>query len=130
MNRTEHPASDSASKPKPQVESAGVPIGALAPVFTVTLDVEVLFAVFGSGVVETTVAVLAIVPDALGLRTTNAIVAEPPLAIVPSEQMTALLKVQDPCDGDAETNVVPAGKMSVTVTPAAEMGPAFVTAMV
>jgi len=90
--------------------------------------VERLLAVFGSGVVETTVAVLSNDPDELGLVMTSVIVAEPPEAIVPRLQVTVpMLEVQ----GDvAETNVLPAGRMSVTVTPAAEAGPAFVTTMV
>jgi hypothetical protein len=47
---------------------------------------------------------------------------------VPREQTTALVKEQDPCVGVAETYVVPTGRMSVTVTLAAELGPAFATA--
>jgi hypothetical protein len=84
--------------------------------------------VFGSGVVETTVAVLSNEPVEFGLVTTSVIVVKPPEAIVPREQVTVpRLKEQ----GDvAETNVVPAGKMSVTVTPAAALGPVFLTAMV
>ena len=83
----------------------------------------------GSGVVETTVAVLESGPDEFGLVTTIAMVAEPPLAMVPSEQLTRPVPEQDPCDGVAETNAAPAGKTSLTVTPAAELGPAFATAM-
>src|ERR1017187_2446489 len=127
MNRTPNPASNSASPAKPQVESAGAP-GVVACV-TVELVVEVLFPVTGSGVVETTVAVLESGPDEFGLATTITTVAEPPLAMVPREQLTVLVPEQDPCDGVAETNVEPAGKTSFTVTPAAELGPAFATAM-
>ena len=99
----------------------GVPVA-------VKVYVARLLAVFGSGVVETTVAVLSNDPGELGPTTTSVIVVEPPEAIVPREQVTVpTLKEQ----GDvAETNVVPAGRMSVTVTPAAEAGPAFVTTMV
>jgi hypothetical protein len=103
-------------------------VGALgAGAVTVTVHVEWLLAVFGSGVVETTVAVLATGPGELGPATTSVIVAVPPLAIVPREQVTALVKVQDPWVDVAKTNVVPAGRMSVTVTPAAEPGPPFKT---
>lgn len=123
MYRSEQPASNSASPPKPQVEIIGTLGGP-----SVAVHVEALFAVFASGVVDTTVAVLASGPGELGVATTSMIVAEPPLANVPTEQTTAPVKEQDPCVGVAETNVVPAGRMSVTVTPAAEMGPAFATA--
>ena len=84
----------------------------------------------GSGVVETTVAVLESGPDELGLETTITTVAEPPLAMVPRGQLMVLVPEQDPCDGVADIYVVPAGKTSLTVTPAAELGPAFATAMV
>ena len=52
--------------------------------------------------------------------------------IVPREQMTVLVPEQDDPAGDgvAETYVVPAGRMSVTVTAAADMGPAFLTVRV
>jgi hypothetical protein len=122
MHNIEHPASNSASAPRPQVESVGT-----LEAITVTV-VEWLLPVFGSGVVETTVAVLTTCPDELGPTTTSVMVAEPPLAIVPREQITALVKEQDPCVDVAETYVAPAGKMSVTVTLAAEPGPPFATA--
>jgi len=98
---------------------------------TVKLVEEVLLAAFGSGVDEATVAVFTTVPDALGLLTTSTTVPTPPAAIVPREQLTVLVPEQDdPAGvGVAETNVVPAGRTSVTVTPAARLGPAFPTAM-
>ena len=88
-----------------------------------------MLAVFGSaGDVETTVAVLSNDPGELGLIMTRLIVTEPPEAIVPREQVTVPTLEEQ---GDvAETKLVPAGRMSVTVTPAAEAGPAFVTTMV
>jgi hypothetical protein len=92
--------------------------------------VEVLLARFGSGVVEATMAVLATVPDELGAATTSVIVAEPPTAIVPREQLTVLVPEQDPTDGVAETNVVRTGRMSPRVTFTAGLGPAFVTVRV
>ena len=97
-------------------------------VVTVAVAVEVLFAEFGSGVSVATVAVLATVPDVLGLLTTSWTVATPLAGTVPREQLTVLVPVQDHCDGVADTNVVPAGRVSLTVTPAARLGPAFATA--
>jgi len=94
------PASSIARKPKPQAETAGT-LRPGAP--TVTVHDEVLFGVCGSGVVETTVAVLEKAPVAPGLATTRAMVADAPFAIVPKEQVTTLVKVQVPCDGVAET---------------------------
>jgi hypothetical protein len=82
---------------------------------------------FGSGVAEETKAVLTTGPNELGLRTTSTTVAEPLAAIVPREQMTVLVPEQDPCEGVDETNVVPAGRTSVTITLAAGLGPAFAT---
>ena len=77
-------------------------------------------------------AVLATVPIEFGPVMTSTTVAEPPAARVPREQLTVLVPEQDDPAGDgvAETNVVPAGRMSVTVTFAAGLGPAFVTVMV
>jgi len=99
-----------------------------APV-TVNVVVEVLLARFGSGVVEETVAVLETVPGVLGLLTTSTTEATPLASTVPREQLTVLVPEQDPCDGVAETNVAPAGRVSLRVTLAARLGPAFVTAM-
>ena len=64
-NRIAHPASNSASTPKPQVESVGT-VGT-GGTTAVTFHVVWLLAVFGAGVVETTVAVLAIGPGEFGL---------------------------------------------------------------
>jgi hypothetical protein len=90
--------------------------------------VERLLVVFESGVVETTVAVLSNDPDELGLVTTSAMVVEPPEAMVPRAHVTVPTLEEQ---GDvAETNVVPTGKMSVTATPAAALGPEFLTTMV
>jgi hypothetical protein len=126
MNRIAPPASNNASRTRPQVES----VGTLAGAVTVEVVVEVLLVRFGSVVVEETVAVLETVPAELGLTTTSVIVAEPPEAIVPREQVTVPVPEQDPTDGVTDTNVVPAGRLSVTVTPAAELGPALATARV
>jgi hypothetical protein len=125
-SRAEQPASNSnsASSARPQVESVGTD----ADEDTVTVYVERLLVVFESGVVLTTVAVLSNGPNELGLVRTSAMVVEPPEAIVPRAQVTVPTLEEQ---GDvAETNEVPAGKMSVTVTPAAALGPAFLTTMV
>jgi hypothetical protein len=129
--RIEQPASNSnsPSRARPQIESVGTLAGGAA---TVTVAVEALLARFGSRVPEATVAVLATVPDEPGLLTTRTMVAEPPTAIAPSEQLTVLVPEQDDPAGDgaAETKVVPAGRMSPTITFAAGLGPAFVTVRV
>jgi hypothetical protein len=97
---------------------------------TVKVVEEVLLARFGSGVGEETMAVLATVPDELGLKTTSWTVAKPPAAMVPREQLTVPVPEQDPAgDAVADTNVVPAGRMSATVTLCARLGPALVTTM-
>ena len=107
--------------PKPQVESAGT------LVVTVTVDVEELLAGFGSVVAEETRAVFATGPSEPVLRTMSTTVAELLAAMVPREQMTVFVPEQEPTDGVAETNVVPAGRTSVTFTLTAGLGPAFAT---
>jgi hypothetical protein len=95
----------------------------------VMVYVEVLFARFESRVSEATVAVFATVPAELGPLTTSVIAAEPRAAIMPREQLTVLVPEQVPVDGVAETNVVPAGRMSPAITFTAGLGPKFVTVM-
>jgi hypothetical protein len=127
----------SASRAKPQVESVGTLEG------TVKDHVEWLLVV-GPRVVEATVVVLTTDPGAPGLTTTSANVATPPAAreVLPfREQVTVLEELVKEQVGAgvsvgvaetklAETYKVPAGRMSVTITPAAEAGPAFVTVRV
>jgi len=126
----EHPVSNSnsASRATPQVESVGI----LGAAVTVTVAVEVLLARFESRVSVATVAVLATVPDVLGLLTTSWTVATPLAGTAPREQLTVLVPEQDDPAGDgvAETNVVPAGRTSPTIAFAAGLGPAFVTVRV
>src|SRR5262245_66333149 len=63
--------------------------------------------------------------------TTIVIVALPPLAIVPRSAVTVPPAwVTVPWLGVAETNVVPAGRVSVTLTPGASLGPLLVTVTV
>jgi hypothetical protein len=92
--------------------------------FTVVVAVAELFAVFGSEVVEDTVAVFESGPVPVGV-TTIVTVADAPEASVPIVQVTVVVAEQEPTDDDAETNVTPAGSVSVTVTAAAESGPPF-----
>jgi hypothetical protein len=86
-----------------------------------------LFAGFGSDSDAETDAVFVFVPDVDAVTTID-MVAFALAASEPSEQVTtpdAWLQV--PCELDAETNVVPAGSVSVTVTFVAVCGPAFET---
>ena len=55
--------------------------------------------------------------------TTSVTVADAPFATAPRLQVTAAVPVQVPCDGVAETNDVPAGSVSFTVTACATEGP-------
>jgi hypothetical protein len=50
-------------------------------------------------------------------------VAEPPLAIDPSEQLIPDVVEHEPCDGDADTTENPVGSVSASVTPVAPSGP-------
>jgi len=95
---------------------------------TVKVVVEVLLSGFGSGVVEVTVPVLEIGPDVLGPVTMSTIVATPLAGKEPKEQLPVVpTRVQVPCDGVAETIVVPDGTVSLAITFAAALGPAFET---
>jgi hypothetical protein len=49
---------------------------------------------------------------------------------VPNEHVTVVVPLQVPCDEEADTNVTPAGKISVTMTPVALLGPLLVTVIV
>ena len=94
--------------------------------FVVT-DAE-LFAVLRSGVVDVTndVFVTDVIPVATWTVSVN--VAFAPLARIAALQVTVAPESLHP--GDAETNVSPLGSVSVTVTPLAALGPAFVTTSV
>jgi hypothetical protein len=91
---------------------------------TVVLAVELLSSRLMSADKSVTVAVLETGPTELGLVTTSVIVAELGEAMLPREQVTVLVPEQDPTVGVADTNVVPAGRMSVAVTPDAVVRPA------
>jgi hypothetical protein len=88
-----------------------------------TVDVALLFPAFGSVVVALTVAVFEIEPVAVDARANVVvIVALEPEVTVPIEHGNAV--VHAPV---LETNVMPGGVRSVTVTPVASDGPLFVT---
>jgi hypothetical protein len=100
---------------------------------TVVICVAVLLLRFGSVVAAATVAVFVSVPAALGALTTMSTVAVAPLGKMPSLHVTVLVPEQVPELGVAETNVTPAGRTSVRVTPLVVAGivgiPLFVTVM-
>jgi hypothetical protein len=104
-------------------EAAGIDDG----LTVVIVDVEELFAGFGSVSVAVTVAVLDTEPGVGEVVSTRLIVALPPFASEPREHVTVVVLLHDPCDGVAETNVVPAGSTSVTVTLLAAPGPPLAT---
>jgi hypothetical protein len=96
---------------------------------TEKVAVDELFAGFGSELLLETVAVFVAGPTVWAF-VTMVIVAVTPEAIVPSEQVTVVVPLQVPWLGVADTNVTLAGSTSTIVTPVAEFGPAFVTAIV
>src|SRR4051794_39253642 len=102
--------------------------GVMTPtVWTVAL--AVLFAVFVSGRLPTTLTVFTWAPTVLGV-VTRVIVTDAPAAIVPMVQLRIAPPVQVPCVVVAETKVFPAGIGSATTTPVAVLGPLFVTTIV
>ena len=96
---------------------------------TMVLSLAVLLLVSGSVVVEITVAMLVKVP--LVLEPTDTVMvyeAELPTAMVPSVQVgTPLGSSAQPA---VETNVTPAGNVSLTTTPVASESPALLTVIV
>src|SRR5229473_6172092 len=90
----------------------------------------VLLAVFGSGSLPFTVAVLVMVPAVAGAVALMVIVALAPEARLPTEQVTVPeALVQVPWLDVAEPKVTPLGRVSVTVTPVAGDGPLFLATM-
>ena len=79
-----------ASNPVPSGESVGIAVTAT------TVAVLLLFAVFGSGVLVAAVALLEIGPEVAGRFSARVMVAELPLAIVPTEQITVVVPLQLP----------------------------------
>ena len=94
-------------------------------VIVVAAEAELL-AVLGSAVVALTLAVLVTVPAVVGAVALMVMVALLPEARVPTLQVTVPeLLAQVPCVELAETKVSPEGRVSVTVTPEAGLGPLF-----
>jgi hypothetical protein len=96
---------------------------------TVTEADAVLFAVVVSGLFPTTVAVFVTVPGVLGV-VTRVMVTVAPAAMFPMSQVRIAPPVHEPCVEEADTNVLPAGIGSVTVTPVSAPGPLLVTTIV
>jgi hypothetical protein len=120
-------ASIPASAIKAHSEAAGID----AALMVLIVDVEELFAGFGSTSTAVTVAVLDTAPGGVDVVvSTRLIVALPPFANAPTAHDTVVVPLQDPCDGVAETNVVPAGSTSVTTTLLAAPGPLLTTLIV
>ena len=98
---------------------------------TVVVAVAELLAVLGSVTVDVAVAVLETeaAADAVAVAT-MVTVTKLPLLMAPRLQFTVVVPVQVPVPGVAETNVSPAGKVSVRFTAVAADGPALDTLMV
>src|SRR5205809_664114 len=98
---------------------------------TMVVDADaVLLAVFESGSLPLTVAVLVMVPAVAGAVALMVIVALAPEARLPTEQVTVPeALVQVPWLEDAETKLTPLGRVSLTVTPVAGDGPLFLATM-
>src|SRR5881396_2189084 len=94
---------------------------------TMVVDADaVLLAVFGSASLPLTEAVLVMVPAVAGAVALMVIVALAPEGRLPTEQVTVPdACVQVPWLELAETEVTPLGRVSVTVTPVAALGPLF-----
>jgi len=95
----------------------------------VVVAVAELLAPFGSASCALTVAVLTIVPFAVGF-TVMVTVAFPPFGMVPRLQVTCCLlgfTTHVPCEAVAEPKPAFFGSVSVTVTPVAEEGPLLAT---
>ena len=99
---------------------------------TATIVTEaVLFVRFGSGVALDTVAVFVLGPTAeLPVRATTVTTALLPELRLPRLQVTGPAPEQVPSLGIAESNVMPAGIASTSVTAVAVEGPRFVTVIV
>jgi hypothetical protein len=123
INSTEHPASSSPSAASAQPDTAGIGGNVVATA------VDELLAEFGSAVVAETVAVFEIELPEFTVST-SVTVADALELIVPKEQLTVVVPLQLPCDGVADTNDVFTGIASVTVAPAAALGPALATVIV
>src|SRR5262249_55811145 len=94
---------------------------------TPTVDSAELFDMSGSKVVVEAVAVFVGVPAAVAITVTF-IVTDAPEAIVPTVHVMAWpAALQAPWPVLADTNGMPVGSVSSTVTPSAALGPLLVT---
>src|SRR5262245_51186083 len=106
--------------------SATVPAGAT---FTTVDSVSLLFAALLSPADVVTVVVFVTVPATVG-DTTMVTVSLAADAMVPRLHVTITpdrVQLSAAWEGVADTNVTPAGSVSVTVTPVAGFGPALLT---
>ena len=92
-----------------------------AEAVTLVVAVAVLSVLVGSGSLALTVAVFVMLPCVTGTVTVIVKVALAPDASVPALQVTVPEALVQPLE--AETNVTPAGRVSVTTTPVAGLGP-------
>ena len=94
---------------------------------TVVAAAAVLLLVVGSFTLDATVALLEMLPVDCG-RPLTWIVALAPLPTVPSWQVTVTPDCpQLPCDGVAESKIIPAGRVWVTTVLVAARGPLLPT---
>jgi hypothetical protein len=125
----------------PAVTGSGVSVLLIrrsADAATVVVDVELLFAPFGSDVAAVTVAVFERTFPAA--RVGSTLTTSVKIALVtpsdPSEQLiapvapTAGVVHDHPPGVESETNVVPAGSVSASATVVALLGPALLTVIV
>ncbi len=100
-----------------------------AEAVTLVFAIEVLFPMFGSGVVLLIAAVLVNVVACAGAVTTTVKSVDDPVAHVARvqviEMLALLLHVQPPLLGVTDPNVTPAGNVSSSETLAASDGPRF-----
>src|SRR3954454_7662338 len=113
------------------ISASGEIIGMLPAGMTVIVDEALLFAGFGSEDVAAavTVAVFVSGPGVEGRVMVSVNVAVAPLVSVPALHVIVVVPLHAP-PGVADWNVVPGGRMSVTVTPVAVLGPPLVTTIV
>src|SRR5215210_7027587 len=84
-----------------------------------------LLALFGSATAELTLALLVSFPACLGVTTIVTLAIAPPGARLPRWQITVAPRLHEPWLGVAETSVTPDGRVSVTFTLGAVLGPAL-----
>ena len=119
------PAWSEPTEPSELNSKVGANVVAMGTGFnTEVTTVELLLAAPGSELPPLTPAVLDMLPAVVGV-TTILIVAVAFMARLPSEHTTVaeLTRLQTPWLEEADTKVTPTGRLSVTVTPVAVLGP-------